>query len=262
LARDMTRWETHFKYQRRLGLLAGLRWSFANAADRRGLIREAVSIRPRGLLHPVFVRMGESSDVDLFQSIFVDGGLDYWRSSLGESPRLILDLGANVGYVSSVFLSLFPRAFVLAVEPDPANLEVCKRTLAPYGDRVKVVEGAVWHTRGQLALSRGTFGDGREWATQVRPAEFSETASVTAWDMPALLGMCPRNEIDILKIDIEGSEKALFSKNVGEWLPRVHNLCIETHGAECAQAVAAALAPYRCRAGQTGEYTLYLNIQA
>jgi len=206
--------------------------------------------------------MGGSSDVDLFQSIFVNGELDFWRSSVHDSPQLILDLGANVGYASAVFLSLFPRAFVLAVEPDPTNIEICKRTLAPYGARAKVVEGAVWPTRGHLVLSCGTFGDGREWATQVRPADLGETATVTAWDIPGLLGMCSRNEIDILKIDIEGSEKALFAQNVGEWLPRVHNLCIETHGAECAQAVTSALAPFRYRVGQTGEYTLYLDIKS
>jgi hypothetical protein len=79
--------------------------------------------------------------------------------------------------------------------------------------------------------------------------------------MPALLAMCPRNEIDILKIDIEGSEKALFSDNT-EWLAHVHNLCIETHDTDCADAVIAALAPYRYRTSQAGEYTLYLDIRA
>jgi hypothetical protein len=43
----------------------------------------------------------------------------------------------------------------------------------------------------------------------VRPANLGESASVTAWDLPAL---CPWDEIDILKTDIEGSEKALFLK--------------------------------------------------
>jgi FkbM family methyltransferase len=206
--------------------------------------------------------MGESSDIDLFNNIFLNGELDFWRSGIDRPPQLILDLGANVGYASAVFLSLFPKAFVLVVEPDPANLEICKRNLAPYRDRVKIVEGAVWHTNGQLVLSRGTFGDGRDWATQVRPANPGEEASVAAWDIPTLLEMCPRDEIDILKVDVEGSERALFSQNAGEWLPRVRNLCIETHGTECDQAVAVALAPYRYRYGRTGEYTLYMNIQA
>lgn len=256
----MNRWRTHLRYQRRLGFLGGLKWSLARAADRRGLIHRAASIRPSWLYHPVYVRMGQSSDVDLFENIFLNGELDFWRSAVIDPPELIFDLGANVGYASAVFLSLFPRAFVLAVEPDPANFELCKRALAPYGDRAKVVEGAAWYTSGQLFLSKGTFGDGREWATEVRPAGSGESATVAAWDVPALIRVCPRSTIDIMKIDIEGSEKVLFSKNAGEWLSRVRNICIETHGAECALAVSAALAPFRYRLSHSGEYTLYLDI--
>lgn len=258
----MIKWGTHFWYQRRLGFLCGLRWSLANAADRRGLVHEAVSFRPRCLRHPVSVRMGPSSDVDLFRDIFLSGGMDFWRTNISRPPQVIVDLGANVGFTGSFFLSLFPSAFVLAVEPDPASFEICKRTLARYGDRAKVVEGAAWHSCGQLTLSRGTFRDGREWATEAYAPAPGVTGNVTAFDMPALLAMCPRNEIDILKIDIEGSEKALFSENTGAWLPYVHNICIETHGTDCAETVAAALAPYRCRTGQTGEYELYLDIGA
>jgi FkbM family methyltransferase len=257
----MTRWETHAKYRRKLGFLEGLRWSLAKAADRRGLIHKPVSIRPYWLRRKVLVRMAGSSDVELFENIFLGGELDFWRSPLKNSPRLVLDLGANVGYVSAVFLSLFPSAFVLAVEPDPANLAICRRTLAPYTGRAKLVEGAVWHSPGQLVLSRGTFGDGREWATEVRPAGDGEVASVTAWDIPSLLKMCPEGDVDLLKIDIEGSERSLFSQNVDEWLPRVRNLCIEIHGPECGRAVESALARYLYRMVRAGEYTLFLDIE-
>jgi FkbM family methyltransferase len=260
LVTTMNRWRTHLRYQRRLGFLGGLKWSLARAADRRGIVHRTISIRPAWLDHPLYVRMGQSSDVDLFENIFVYGELDFWRSAAIDPPELIFDLGANVGYASAVFLSLFPRAFVLAVEPDPANLELCRRNLAPYGDRARLVEGAAWHTSGQLFLSKGTFGDGREWATEVRPAGSGESATVTAWDVPSLLRMCPRNQVDIMKIDIEGSERSLFSKNAGEWLSRVRNICIETHGAECAQIVSAALTSFRYRSSSTGEYTLYLDI--
>ena len=39
---------------------------------------------------------------------------------------------------------------------------ICRRNLAPYGERARVITGAAWHTSGRLVLSRGTFGDGRE----------------------------------------------------------------------------------------------------
>ena len=121
------------------------------------------------------------------------------------SPGLILDLGANVGYSSAYFLSCFPRATVVAVEPDPGNFELCRKNLAPYGDRAKVVLGAVWSKRCRLKLSRETFGDGREWATQVRESEGSDDeATVDGWDIPSLLHQVGGGHIDLLKVDIEG----------------------------------------------------------
>ncbi len=204
--------------------------------------------------------MQHSSDIDVLRKIFLRGELDFWHSTKETSVGVILDLGANVGYSSALFLSLFPGAFVLAVEPDPLNAELCRRNLAPYGDRAKIVEGAAWHKRGRLALSRGTFGDGREWATEVRAPRVGETANVVAFDIPELLEMCPRKNIDILKVDIEGSERALFSFNAGEWLPCIRNICIEIHGAECQEAVATALADYDYKTSRSGEYTLYLGV--
>ncbi len=79
----------------------------------------------------------------------------------------MLDLGANVGFSAAYFLSAFPKARVVVVEPDERNLEMCKVNLAPYGDRVMLLHGAVWSRPTILRLSKGTFGDGLEWATQV-----------------------------------------------------------------------------------------------
>lgn len=257
----MTRLETLLQYQRRLGFFAGAKWSVARFANRRGFVRGSISIRPGWLRHSVMVRMQQSSDIDVFDAIFVRGELDFWRAFDDLPPRVILDLGANVGYASAAFLTSFPSAFLLAVEPDPINAEICRRNLAPYGDRAKVVQGAVWHRRGALVLSRGTFGDGREWSTEVRAALPGEKADVIAWDIPSLLKMCPRKQIDVLKIDIEGSECALFSAKVDEWLPHVRNICIEIHGPECEKAVSAALTPYRYKKDRTGEYALYLDVK-
>src|SRR5262249_16689458 len=148
------------------------------------------------------------------------------------SARVVVDLGANVGYTSVFFLNAFPDAFVLAVEPDPANADICAKNLAVYGDRARVLEAAIWNHSTRLALSPGTFRDGKEWATQVRPADLGERADVEAFDMPSILRMCPQPVIDILKIDIEDSEVTLFDSNAKHWLKSVRNFCVEIHSAE------------------------------
>ena len=125
-----------------------------------------------------------------------------------------------------------------------------------------MVVGAVWPRPGGLVLSRGTFGDGKEWATEVRQAADGETPDVTAWDIPSLLALCPSQSIDLLKVDIEGSEKALFSAATERWLPHVRNICIELHGPESERVFRNALEDYDYECVRSdGEHTLCLNLR-
>ena len=214
-----------------------------------------LTIKPRQAMYPVSARLGGSSDMEVFNQIFVID--EYSCVSDIDSPGLIFDLGANVGYSSAYFLSNYPAADVVAVEPDPANFEVCLRNLTPYGDRVKTVRGAVWSNRSKLALSRGTFGDGREWASQVREIDGKDTLEeVQGWDIPSLLAVAGRDQVDLLKVDIEGSEIDVFGPQSSAWLPKVRNICIELHGPRCEEVFFHALKEFEYQLIRFGELTV------
>ena len=248
--------------QRALGFFEGFKWSVLRSLNHRGLVPwNSVSVHPAALEHAVRIRMGNSSDVDTFDQTFERGELKFAEALRTKRPRLILDLGANVGYASAFLLSLFPEAFALAIEPDPRNVARCLVNLAPYADRALVIEGAVWSRCGRLVLSRGTFGDGRDWATEVREARPTEQADVTAYDVPALLALCPVDTVDLLKIDIEGSEAALFSSNVDRWIDRVRNICIELHGEQCRKAFFEGMRNHTFETATSGEYLICTNIR-
>lgn len=241
----MTRLMKLIRLQRRLGVWAGLRWWLLRSEKYSRLRSDSrtVSIHPAFLQHPVAVRM-RTSDPKVFDQLFVSRELGF-IDDLTSPINVIMDLGANVGYASAFLLSAFPQARLVAVEPDEGNLKICRQNLAPYGDRAKVIAGAVWNRRCQLVLT--TFGDGLEWGIQVRPAEPGEAADVEAWDIPGLLEAAHHQSVDLLKIDIEGSEKALFSSETDRWLDRVRNICIELHGKDCEDAVFHALRGIRVR---------------
>jgi len=248
--------------QQALGFLAGFQWCVLRSLNHRGLVPlKSVSVHPAPLEHAVSIRMGNSSDVDTFDQTFERGELKFAEGLRTRHPRLILDLGANVGYASALLLSLFPEAFALAIEPDPRNVARCRANLAPYANRALVIEGAVWSTCGRLLLSPGTFGDGREWATEVREARPDEQADVTAYDVPALLALCPVDTVDLLKIDIEGSETALFSSNVDRWIDRVRNICIELHGERCREIFFEGMRNHTFETAMSGEYLVCTNIR-
>jgi FkbM family methyltransferase len=215
----------------------------------------ALTVKPRQAMYPVSARLGDSSDMDVFSQIFVFDEYSCVRDI--DSPGLIFDLGANVGYSSAYFLSNFPTASIVAVEPDPANFAVCRRNLLPYGSRVKTVCGAVWSSRSKLALSRGTFGDGREWASQVLEIEGKDDLeTVEGWDIPSLLNLAGREEIDLLKVDIEGSEVNIFGPSSSAWLPKVRNICIELHGPRCEEVFFHALRDFDYQLVRFGELTV------
>jgi FkbM family methyltransferase len=196
----------------------------------------------------------------VFRQIFL---LDEYASIRNlPSPTCILDLGANVGYSSAYFLSCFPTATVLAVEPDPGNFELCRKNLAPYGERAQVVLGAVWSKRCKLVLSRGVFGDGREWATQVYEGEVEkDQAFVESWDVPGLMELVGTKDVDLLKIDIERSELEVFSANTSAWLSSIRTICIELHGDDCREVFVGALRGFEYTSEISGELTICRNLR-
>jgi FkbM family methyltransferase len=209
----------------------------------------------------VQLRLRGSSDLQVFEEIFVDdvyAGLRDLRE-----PAVILDLGANIGLSSAYFLSAFPGTRVIAVEPDERNLAVCRANLAAYGERATVMAGAVWRSCGRLRLVRGEFGDGREWATQVAEESdgVSAAGAVTAWDMPALIALNRAASIDLLKVNIERAELAVFGPGSAVWLARVRNICIELHGPECEAAFFGALSGFEYDLLRTGEWTICRNLR-
>ena len=66
--------------------------------------------------------------------------------------------------------------------------------------------------------------------------------------------------VDILKIDIEGSELDLFSKNYESWLGKVKNIAIEIHDKESEKAFFNALSDFDYQLEFSGELTVCKQI--
>jgi FkbM family methyltransferase len=247
-------------WQKSVGWQATSAFTMYRVAGAMGLKPPRITLQPPQIAHPVCARLRGSSDMDVFNQIFVEDEYACVRRLV--SPRVIFDLGANVGYSSAYFLSAFPDASLLAVEPDPSNFALCRSNLEPYGNRARVLCGAVWSHPGQLALSRGTFGDGREWASQVvEPSETSGVPAVQGWDVPGLLRLVEAESIDLLKVDIEGSEVNVFGPESSSWLPKVRNICIELHGPRCDEAFFRALESFDYEQSRSGELTICTNLR-
>src|SRR5579863_320629 len=192
-------------------------------------------LRIPGYAHPVFIRGGRSSDAIALYDVLVTQ--EYAIGANLRSPAFIIDGGANVGMASLYFLNRYPSARVVAVEPDDANLEICRMNLAPYGNRVTLIHGAIWKSAGRLSLEAGQ----QEWVNRVRD---DQSGSVEAFALTSLIGLGD-GKVDLLKLDIEGSELEVFGPEAQEWLPVVRNIAIELHGEDRKDHFFAALQGYR-----------------
>lgn len=198
-------------------------------------------LKSRHADHALQCRAG-TSDIDVFKHIFVLREYEPFDNLV--DPGLIIDCGANVGMSTAYFLTRFPSAKVVAVEPDPGNFQQLLHNTRPFGDRVHAVQAGVWSKRVGLKFIENEQGDGRAWAVCVAEAGTGEQADLQAIGIDELLTASGQERITLLKIDIEGSELALFSHDCERWLNKVDHLVIELHGPACEEAFYKAIEPY------------------
>jgi FkbM family methyltransferase len=136
----------------------------------------------------------------------------------GKAP-VIIDAGANIGISSIWFRSIYTEAYIVAIEPDPGNVEVLKRNVG-VDPLITVVEAAVGSKAGFVKL----VPNEKSWAVQTELAD-KGCPIVT---IEQAVDMIPNGVPLLAKIDIEGFEKDLFSENL-EWISRMFAIFVEPH---------------------------------
>lgn len=192
----------------------------------RRMRRARYRVHPEGARFPLWGRHG-TSDFEAYRQVFMRDAYSHVASL--PNVRLVIDGGANVGYASAFFLSSFPDARVIAVEPDRSNFRMLERNLRPYGDRARLVRGAIWPRDMGLVLSETRYRDGREWACQVREPISGERPQFRGFTIDSLRALAGYERVSLLKLDIEGAEAELFSGDVHSWLVHVDAIAIELH---------------------------------
>lgn len=192
---------------------------------------------------PIYLRT-TSPDEEVINEVLVREEYDLLGQDLTEAV-LIVDCGAYAGYSSLYFLRKYKNAHVIAIEPDHENFELCSTNLQPYGNRVTLVHAAVWPEASELTLHKGELGDGREWATMVQLPKPNETPDVMGVNLGTLLRDSGFTNIDLLKMNVECAEEAVFSRNYEKWLPHVKNIIIQLHDRNAEDAFFRAVSDYQ-----------------
>jgi FkbM family methyltransferase len=180
---------------------------------------------------PFWIRAG-TTDLWTFEEVFFR---HVYRYDV-EQPSVIVDLGAHIGCATRYFAERYPDATIVAVEPSPDSFALLVRNTESY-KHVHCVQAAIWGCDQVVAIA-----DRYSNPTRIS-VESDGDVKVRAISLPRLLADFGLDRVDILKMDIEGSERSLFAANT-EWLSKIGVLLIEIHDRMwngCSRAVWSAV---------------------
>jgi FkbM family methyltransferase len=184
-----------------------------------------VGLRIKGKPYSVWLR-NNGSDIRILTTLLKDGEYDAPGLDWGD-VKTVVDAGANIG-ISSLFIHAnAPTARIIAVEPEPANADVLRRNLADNHLPAVAFEAALWHSRGtiQLQVKDSAMSHAIPRSDERHDAEVREVRAV---DMEELIDALGVEEVDLVKLDIEGAEREVLTVG-GDWIPRVKHFLAECH---------------------------------
>jgi FkbM family methyltransferase len=145
-------------------------------------------------------------DLGTLEDIFVKQ--DYSFNYIG-NPKIILDIGANIGDTAIFYSILFPGAQIFAIEPNPSVHERLGLNTAQFPN-IKICKCAVADTTGKIDL----FVGGSHLGSSIKAREQNtQSISVDVFSLEDFCKMQNLSKVDILKFDIEGAEENLLKSS-------------------------------------------------
>ena len=179
-------------------------------------------------------RSYDHSDYDVFKQIFNNQEYKTVLSLIKlnfniENEHIIIDAGANVGYTSLYFLDQLPKVKIFGIEPFNTNMTLYKENIKinNYEKQVVFYENALSENENKLYLIDTSFRDGKDWSISTVASNEGNVKGIT---INEIIQKNEINEITVLKIDIEGAERFIFSHgNNLEFLKITKLIAIEIH---------------------------------
>lgn len=184
----------------------------------------AITFSLNSLRYPIIVRPGTDDVPSVVNNAIRE---EYGQFADSFAPKVIVDAGAYIGDTAAYFLSRFPAARVIALEPSVESFPLAQRNLMPYGDRVVLLKVALWSE-----VTTVQFG-----GIQTGAAIASSGVEVLTETIESLMAKYNLNFIDLLKLDIEGAEAQVVPSGVDSWLNKIGMLLLETHGCSIEKTV-------------------------
>jgi FkbM family methyltransferase len=195
------------------------------------------------------------ADKATFKQVFIQS---QYKINFPLVPQTIIDGGANIGLATIYFSHLFPQASIVAVEPNTENFQQMEKNIKT-SKNIYPIHGGIWNNNQHLRIVNSNVDDNAFMVEEV-PEPTSD--SIPAFSIDHLMQINNWSCIDLLKLDIEGSEKEVFEKNYSNWLPKTKMLIIELHDQMrpgASKALFTALSSYNFSFSMHHENVIFIN---
>lgn len=165
-----------------------------------------------------------SSDIYVLMNIVI---YEEYRLDLKRSPEYIVDAGAYTGISTVYFAEKYPDATIIAIEPDKNNFMLLKENTKNF-KKVKCINNALWFKTETVEMTDRDVG---HWGFTMRNFKTKgngKSSEIKSVNIPWIMKNYDIDYIDLLKVDIEGSEKEVL-ENSSDWINNVGVIAVELH---------------------------------
>ncbi len=180
------------------------------------------------------IRNVNFSDIFVFEQIFnfqeYACVLSFVKlNKISKKEKIIIDAGANVGFTSVYFANYFESSKIYAIEPSIENAKVYQENLTYLNNykNIHLYQKALSHKKNILFSIGKEFRDRKDWSFTTKSDLNGTIEGIT---IEELIEKHQLKYISLLKIDIEGAERFIFSTESNlDFLKITEILAIEIH---------------------------------
>lgn len=172
------------------------------------------------------MRVFSHGETKVFWSVFLHRCYRVWPDC-----KTVVDAGANIGAFSVWAARLLPAARIVALEPFPETFAKLQHNLRANGlvDRVEAVQAALALRSGTRAMSPEAESQRRSLIAADLDTEQAGGIPVPSITLAALIDRYNLAQIDLLKMDIEGSEWEVLHSTPASTFRRIRRIEFEYH---------------------------------
>ena len=178
------------------------------------------------------------SDLKVFEQIIIRGEYNHIlnlikKAGLANSELNIVDCGSNIGLFSVWIMNKAKVKKIISVEADKENYSFNNYFIHKinFENKIQLLNRAIWSNSSLVLGVSNQFRDGLQWAKSVVPTVDFDQETVCSISLNQILDDFIDQQVDVLKIDIEGAENVVFGNldSCDRMLRNTKIIAIEIH---------------------------------